>query len=447
MGHRPELAAGLLRDPSAVDFVEIVAETCFARDRAWREAVALSELWPVVPHGIKLSLGSAEGIDADRASELGRLARAVRAPVITEHVALTTAAGTDIGHLTPVPRCPEVVRAVARNVAAARRRLPDVPFYVENIATPFPFPSDTMSEPDFYREITRATGCGLLLDVANLYANARNSDADPLELARAFPLEDVGMIHIAGGVFEHGFYFDTHAHAVPDAVYDVLAVVLERAPDVPIVLERDAALDEGLAPRREELDRAQQLRPSRDDGAEPKAVPSPANAELGSESPAWLVKEQVALMRLLTEERATTALAEAIGEDGVRRARSVLFKKRVDESLPLLHRLKRRYEDIARLAEAAVRDTARSPRMQPLFDARAIATAAKNEPTLAMDAARDLAELTARFAFPSETARARGALPSARRGPFVAREDLPNGRTLWAMKSFGVLARVHLRER
>ena len=116
IGYRRELAHELLRAPGAVDFVEVVAETCFADAPARREAVALSEIWPVVPHGVNLSLGSAKGIDTARARRLGDLSRALRAPVVTEHVALTSAAGRDIGHLTPVPRCAEIVRAVARNV-------------------------------------------------------------------------------------------------------------------------------------------------------------------------------------------------------------------------------------------------------------------------------------------------------------------------------------------
>src|SRR5262245_48378634 len=91
LGWRPELAADLLRAPDTVDFLEVVAETCFAQPPAWREAVALAEMKPVVPHGVKLSLGSADGIEHARARRLGALARALRAPAVTEHVALTRA--------------------------------------------------------------------------------------------------------------------------------------------------------------------------------------------------------------------------------------------------------------------------------------------------------------------------------------------------------------------
>ena len=94
IGYRRELAHALLARPEAVDFVEVVAEAC--RDPAQRrEALALAEVWPVVPHGVKLSLGSAEGIDVGRARELGRLARELRAPLVSEHVSFVRTIASD----------------------------------------------------------------------------------------------------------------------------------------------------------------------------------------------------------------------------------------------------------------------------------------------------------------------------------------------------------------
>ena len=146
LGWRPEIAADLLVDRGAVDFVEVIAEACFVPSAQRREAVALAEAWPVIPHGVKLSLGSAEGVDEDRARRLGALAVALRAPMITEHVALTSAGGCDIGHLTQLPRTREAVRVVARNVARARRHLPDVPLVLENVAWTLRWPDDAMRE-------------------------------------------------------------------------------------------------------------------------------------------------------------------------------------------------------------------------------------------------------------------------------------------------------------
>ncbi|WP_437592065.1 multinuclear nonheme iron-dependent oxidase [Sorangium sp. So ce1000] len=239
VGFRPELAADLLAAPGTVDFVEVVAEACFASPAARREASAIARIWPVVPHGVKLSLGSASGIDMERARRLGALCRELAAPVVSEHVAFVRGGGREIGHLTALPYTVEAARAVARNVAAARRALPDIPLLLENAACTLRFPGDALGEGDFYAEVVRRTGCDLLLDVGNVYANAVNAGVDPGELVRSYPLDRVAMIHIAGGVVEHGFYFDTHAHPVPTPVFALLAEVLGRTGPLPILLERD----------------------------------------------------------------------------------------------------------------------------------------------------------------------------------------------------------------
>ena len=239
LGFRRDLAGDLLASPGTVNFVEVVAEACFTSRAARREAIALSRVWPVVPHGVNLSLGSAEGIDAERAHRLGTLARQVRAPVVTEHVAFVRAGGREIGHLTQVPLTRAAARVVARNVAAARRCLPDVPLLLENAAWTFRWPDDELDEATFFGEIVERTGCGLLLDLGNLYANALNARADPFAVLAAYPLDRVAMVHVAGGVSEDGFYFDTHAQAVPEPVFELLGHLVERIGPVPVVLERD----------------------------------------------------------------------------------------------------------------------------------------------------------------------------------------------------------------
>jgi uncharacterized protein (UPF0276 family) len=134
VGFRPELAKGLFASPDTVDLVEVIADGCLAKNSRRREAQALAERWPVIPHGIKLSLGSASGIDRERARKLGQLARDLRSPFITEHIAFTHASGREIGHLTPLPFTQAAVNVVAHNVAIALRELPDIPLFLENLA-------------------------------------------------------------------------------------------------------------------------------------------------------------------------------------------------------------------------------------------------------------------------------------------------------------------------
>lgn len=436
LGFRPELAGDLMVRPQLVDFVEIVAETCFTQRAARREACALTEIWPVIPHGVKLSLGSAEGIELDRAERLGVLARELRAPVISEHVAFTRAGGTDIGHLTQLPRTREAIRVVARNVDRARRVLPDVPLLLENVAWSLLWPDDELDEPTFYQEIVQATGCELLLDLGNLYANAVNEGRDPLATLLAYPLDRVGMVHVAGGVSEHGFYFDTHAHPVPPEVLALVGELLAHRPDVPILIERDAniALDELAA----ELDAMRALQRGTSASPPPSAldrVPPPAEAH------GELATAQAELAGALAGRGAiASSIARRVGVAAIERSRGILERKRVDDALPLLVNLGRTPALLREVAARAIAMHARPARRVGPTDAWHIAEAALAEPALAAAARLDLLLLRARFAGPDRD----GAL-RPRAAPFVGFARLDDGRRVRAMKGFGTLAEVWVR--
>jgi uncharacterized protein (UPF0276 family) len=442
IGWRPELASDLLRAPGVVDFVEVVAETCFAQPAARREARAIGELWPVVPHGVKLSLGSADGIDLDRAQRLGALARELEAPAISEHVALTRGGGREIGHLTALPFTREAIGVLARNVAAARRVLPDVPLLLENIAWTFRWPDDAMPEGDFYQEVVKATGCDLLLDVANLYANARNSGADPLRALLSYPLDRVAMIHVAGGAALDGFYEDTHAHCVPEAVFELLGRLLERTGPRPIILERDAQFPPfaelvSEVGRLREIAARPAIAPSQFDRADAPRQ-APAAALVAGTEP--LAERQARLADWLTAD--APAAATTIGFDGaaLRRTRSVLQHKRVDEVMPLLPRTAALGELARAAAFEALRHAPRAVRATGVADAFHVARSAGRDPRLAEAAGRDLLELRSRFA-PSGVEG-----PRPRRGPFLGGERLPDGRRLWALKALGSEAPVRFFE-
>jgi hypothetical protein len=114
---RVEVAADLVASPASVDLIEVVAEACFTNPAARREALAISRIWPVVPHGVKLSLGSADGID--RARRLGDLVRDLHAPAISEHVAFAGGGGRELGQRHPAPLHRRRLAASARHPVCA----------------------------------------------------------------------------------------------------------------------------------------------------------------------------------------------------------------------------------------------------------------------------------------------------------------------------------------
>ncbi len=435
LGFRSELAVDLMAAPRTVDFVEIVAETCYTQRATRREACAIREIWPVIPHGVKLSLGSAEGVDLERARRLGVLARELRAPMISEHASFTRAGGTDVGHLTQLPRTREAIRVLARNVDRVRRVLPDVPFLLENVAWSFLWPDDEMSEPAFYQELVRATGCPLLLDVGNLYANAVNEGRDPRAALLAYPLEHVAMVHVAGGVREHGFYFDTHAHPVPPEVLALVGELVARRPDVPVMIERDADIQ--LRELAKEIGAIRAL----PRGGDAFRTPGPPVAT-DVATHAQLAGDQAALALELAglAEIGASTISQRIGRDPMVRSRSILERKRIDDALPMLTNLGRTPVPVRELAERVLARTPRAPRRAAPTDAWHIAEAALAEPALAAAARIDVLMMRARFA-----GRDREGSLKPRATPFIGFARTGDGRRVRATKGFGALAAVMMK--
>ena len=237
IGWRPELALSIERN-AEIDFVEVVAEN-ISPDRI---PLALEQLGErgvkIVPHGVSLSLGGAEPPCSKRLSQLARLAERLDAPMVSEHVAFVRAGGIEAGHLLPLPRTLEALDVLVENITEAKRALP-VPLALENIATLFEWPHAEMDEATFLAEALRRTDTLLLLDVSNLYANARNHNWDAIEFLDRLPLDRLAYVHIAGGITKAGLYHDTHAHKIPAGALDMLEELCARV-DIPgVMLERD----------------------------------------------------------------------------------------------------------------------------------------------------------------------------------------------------------------
>lgn len=239
IGYRPELAVAIDRCEQ-LGFIELLAEQVNPFAPVPDAVRLLQERGArVVVHAIGLSLGGAEPLDFAKVDHLARVAEKYDAMMVSEHLSFVRAGGIDSGHLLPLPFTEAALDVLTDNVAQAKRVL-QLPLVLENVAALVRWPDAEMEEARFVTEAVRRTGCQLLLDVANLYANAKNHRFDARGYLDALPLDRLGYVHIAGGVARGGLYLDTHAHPVPNGAFALAAEVVHRAPPgVGVMLERD----------------------------------------------------------------------------------------------------------------------------------------------------------------------------------------------------------------
>jgi uncharacterized protein (UPF0276 family) len=239
IGYRSVFRSDLFLNRSATDFLEIVADHYLDATAEAEEELALLEAhYPLIPHGINLSLGSAEGVDMAYARKFASLVNRLKPAWWSEHISFTRAGGIDIGHLTPLPFTREAVDTFCRNVREVQA-LTDTPLILENISYVVNLPVAEMTEAQFLTEILERTGCGLLLDVTNLYLNSINSGYDAIAFLGDIPLDRIVQLHFVGGRWVGGVYVDSHSEATPQEVWDLLDEVVRRAPVKGVLLERD----------------------------------------------------------------------------------------------------------------------------------------------------------------------------------------------------------------
>lgn len=248
-GWRPALATELFNRLEHFDFFEIVAENFFAAPRLQLNAMrALGRHMPLVVHGVGLGLASTIPVDEKRLKKMARLVDYIQPVFWSEHLAFVRAGGIEIGHLAAPPRSPQSVAGTIRNLERARKVVGSLPV-MENIATLIDPPGSTISETSWITQIMIGSGCELLLDLHNLYANAQNFGFDAIDFLKQIPLEKIRCIHISGGQWialdderwpNERRLLDDHRHDVPKAVLVLLEEVAARARSpLTVILERD----------------------------------------------------------------------------------------------------------------------------------------------------------------------------------------------------------------
>jgi uncharacterized protein (UPF0276 family) len=246
-----------------VGFFEVHAENYMgAGGPPHRYLSAIRERYPLSLHGVGLSIGADRPLDEDHLQRLKRLIERYRPGLFSEHLAWSSHDSSFLNDLLPVPYTAETLTRVIEHIDqvqnALRRQM-----LLENPSTYLAFAESTYSEIDFIAEVVRRTGCGLLLDVNNVYVASTNQEWDPIAYIEAYPLAHVQEIHIAGYTREaddkgRPLLIDTHNRPVEEIVWSLYAHAVTLIGPVPTLIEWDADVPDWPTLKRE-ADRAEAI--------------------------------------------------------------------------------------------------------------------------------------------------------------------------------------------
>lgn len=232
----------ILRTWPAVNWFEIISENFLdSRGRPRYVLDQIAERYPVVMHGVSLSIGSTDPLNFEYLRKLRELARATQARWVSDHLCWTGVAGLNTHDLLPVPFNEESLRHVAARVRVVQDFL-ERPLVLENPSSYVTFAASTLSEWEFLSRLTEETGCGLLLDVNNVYVSAVNHDFDPVEYLESLPHDHVVQFHLAGHTNCGTHLIDTHDGPVIDPVWRLYRQAHELTGGASTLLEWDARI-------------------------------------------------------------------------------------------------------------------------------------------------------------------------------------------------------------
>jgi uncharacterized protein len=247
--HRAQLGHGIglrskhysrfLSERPGVGWIEAISENFIGvggRPLAVLEKVRRD--FPVVLHGVSLSIGSVDPIDRVHLSGLRELVARIQPAYVSDHLCWGTHRGRYLHDLLPLPQTEEAVEHVVRRVQTVQDAL-GRQILLENVSSYVAFRESTMPEWEFVSEVATRADCGILLDVNNVYVSARNHGFDSRQYLAAIPVDRVGQFHLAGHSDRGTYLFDTHDGPVADSVWDLYATAVGRFGRVATLIEWD----------------------------------------------------------------------------------------------------------------------------------------------------------------------------------------------------------------
>ena len=229
-------------------------------DQAGGDFHVLQELrrdYAISLHGVGLGLGSVRGFDERHLASIASLAQRIEPTLVSEHLCWGAVFDRQLNDLLPLALNHAALALMEERVGRMQDAL-GRPILLENVSSFVRFADDAMSEAEFLAALARRTGCGLLLDVNNVFVSASNHGFDPLDFLRGVPMNRVCQIHLAGHSQGDGLLIDTHDSAVNDAVWSLYQQTIARCGPVATMIERDGDIPP-LADLLAELDIARHL--------------------------------------------------------------------------------------------------------------------------------------------------------------------------------------------
>jgi hypothetical protein len=246
IGLRAEHYDDVLQTRPDVGWLEVHSEDYFGMGgRPWKMLEQIREHYPISLHGVGLSLGSTDPLDEGHLKKLKRLIEHIEPGLVSEHVSWSSVDGHHFHDLLPLPYTEEALTHLAFRIIRAQEII-GCQIMMENLSSYVRYAHSTMSEWEFLVELCARSGCGLLLDVNNVYVSAINHRFDPKKYLNNIPPNMVGEIHLAGHTRKlrdgKTFIIDTHDQPVSSEVWDLYEHAVNRFTNVPVLIEWDAAL-------------------------------------------------------------------------------------------------------------------------------------------------------------------------------------------------------------
>jgi len=239
VGLRRDHFERVLSGPTSLDWFEVISENFMVEGgRPLDVLTRLRERYPVVLHGVSLSIGSTDPLDEGYLDRLAALAARFEPAWVSDHLCWTGVGGHNAHDLLPLPYTEQALEHVARRVARVQERL-GRPIALENVSSYVAFKGSAMPEWEFLAEVARRAGCGILLDINNIHVSARNHGFDPRDYLQGIPPAKVWQFHLAGHSDKGAYLLDTHDHAVIGEVWELYRQAVARFGAVSSLIEWD----------------------------------------------------------------------------------------------------------------------------------------------------------------------------------------------------------------